>query len=275
MHRNAIHLVGTPIAAYDSVHGWHMDDDSQTESLHIEFNLNGDEVLAFAQYHFWADHKISGKTENREWDDFEKVKVGVLVNRGAVGPAMERIADKFARKAKLAYSDSNWVMPGGRVRLNERGYKLQSVLRKTMMASVGGCMNRNMVAKELLAIAEELMDAPVAPVSVPVQAEDPWMTQEQVAEVCPACSQLMASKGIKRVRASVLAGKGRKAQWDSLPEGWTEASLKEFWGSLVGDRVHKVTACIKKMTGTGIDDPGAFCASLADRIEGKGWRSER
>lgn len=31
--------------------------------------------------------------------------------------------------------------------------------------------------------------------------------------------------------------------------------------------------CIKKMEGTEIDDPGAFCASLADKME-PGWRSE-
>jgi len=86
---------------------------------------------------------------------------------------------------------------------------LERALREFKGKSVKGVdMNRNMVAKELLAIAEELMGVP-APAA---QEDDPWMTKEQVAEVCPACSQLMASKGLKRVRASVLKGKSvRKA----------------------------------------------------------------
>lgn len=50
--------------------------------------------------------------------------------------------------------------------------------------------------------------------------------------------------------------------WESLPEGWTEKSAKEYWNSLTGDRKHKITRCIKDMTGK-IDNPGAFCGSLA------------
>lgn len=185
-----------------------------------------------------------------------------------------------------------------------------------------------MIAMELVAIAEELMD--VAPgVPAPVVEEDPWMTQEDVAQVCPRCSELMASKGIKRIRASAfkasrrgaarrrevvkvdwddersvanaerqkarLEERGytmvreigglntsglvyelreperqsseRKAQWESLPGGWTEASLRSFWGSLTGSVVHKVTKCIAKMGDTDISDPGAFCASLARKLE--------
>jgi hypothetical protein len=66
----------------------------------------------------------------------------------------------------------------------------------------------------------------------------------------------------------------RKGQWEKLPKGWTEASLESFWKSLTGDVAHKVTKCIKKMEGVeGVDDPGAFCASLADKIEGTTeWR---
>ena len=54
-------------------------------------------------------------------------------------------------------------------------------------------------------------------------------------------------------------------EWQNLPKGWTEKSLKSFWDSLTGDRVHKVTACIKKMTGK-VDDPGAFFGGLASRL---------
>lgn len=66
--------------------------------------------------------------------------------------------------------------------------------------------------------------------------------------------------------------KGNK--WEDMPKGWTDESRKQFWESLTGDVKHKVTKCIKEMQGK-VDDPGAFCSSLADRVEGKGWRSER
>lgn len=65
------------------------------------------------------------------------------------------------------------------------------------------------------------------------------------------------------------------APWKSLPKGWTEASVKKFWSSLTGDAKHKVTNCIGKMEGN-LDDPGAFCASLRDHIEGTtDWRGKR
>jgi hypothetical protein len=63
-----------------------------------------------------------------------------------------------------------------------------------------------------------------------------------------------------------------QSSWEKLPKGWTAESLKSFWGKLTGERKHKVTACIRAMGGK-IDDPGAFCASLADRFE-PGWREK-
>lgn len=61
-------------------------------------------------------------------------------------------------------------------------------------------------------------------------------------------------------------------KWKSMPKGWTDESRDKFWGSLTGQATkHKVTACMKKMDGK-VDDPGAFCASLADRVD-PGWRS--
>ena len=62
------------------------------------------------------------------------------------------------------------------------------------------------------------------------------------------------------------------AKWKTKPKGWTDESRKKFWDSLVGDVKHKVTKCIKQMDGK-VDDPGAFCAALADRVEGKEWRN--
>lgn len=63
-------------------------------------------------------------------------------------------------------------------------------------------------------------------------------------------------------------------KWKSLPDGWTGESAKKFWTSLTGDVKKKVTKCIKQMEGK-VDNPGAFCASLRDKVEGKGWRSDR
>jgi len=60
-------------------------------------------------------------------------------------------------------------------------------------------------------------------------------------------------------------------KWEKMPKGWTDESRKQFWETLTGDVKHKVTKCIKEMEGK-FDDPGAFCASLADRVD-PGWRS--
>lgn len=65
----------------------------------------------------------------------------------------------------------------------------------------------------------------------------------------------------------------RSAAWEKLPRGWTQESVEKFWDTLTGDAKHKVTKCIKRMEGK-FDDPGAFCASLADKVD-PGWRSRR
>lgn len=63
-------------------------------------------------------------------------------------------------------------------------------------------------------------------------------------------------------------------KWKKLPKGWTDASRKKFWDSLTSRAPkHKVSQCIKRMDGK-VDDPGAFCAALADRVIGKSWRTE-
>lgn len=112
------------------------------------------------------------------------------------------------------------------------------------------------------------------------QLPDFWLTRSEVAALCPSCAQRMAALGVRQVRASVLYGNEiertvRTAEkWQSLPKGWTLDSLKKFWKGLTGQRKHKVTACIEHMKGK-VDDPGAFCASARDRLEGTSWRSER
>jgi len=74
--------------------------------------------------------------------------------------------------------------------------------------------------------------------------------------------------------------KGKKDKpWGKLPKGWTKKSAEAFWKTLLTDDgkesmpKHKVTKCVKELkSAKEIDDPGAFCASLADRIEGPDWR---
>ena len=62
-------------------------------------------------------------------------------------------------------------------------------------------------------------------------------------------------------------------KWKKMPKGWTDESRKKFWDSLTSRAPkHKVTQCIKQMKGK-VDDPGAFCASLADSVN-PGWRQE-
>jgi len=78
------------------------------------------------------------------------------------------------------------------------------------------------------------------------------------------------------IRAVVLPMTRQAEKWESMPKGWTNESREKFWGTLTGDNKHKVTKCIKEMEGKGgIDDPGAFCASLADRVMGSGWRKKK
>lgn len=56
------------------------------------------------------------------------------------------------------------------------------------------------------------------------------------------------------------------AAWSDLPDGWTKKSMQKFWDGLTGDRKHKIKACMKKMEGK-VDDPGAFCGSLAKKLK--------
>ena len=61
------------------------------------------------------------------------------------------------------------------------------------------------------------------------------------------------------------------AAWENLPKGWTEESVEKMWGTLTDGVKHKVTKCMKEMEGK-VDDTGAFCGSLADKVD-PGWRS--
>ncbi len=63
------------------------------------------------------------------------------------------------------------------------------------------------------------------------------------------------------------------AAWEKLPKGWDNSSLKKFWETMTGDVKHKVKKCMKEMEGK-VTDTGAFCASLADKVD-PGWRSRK
>ena len=64
-------------------------------------------------------------------------------------------------------------------------------------------------------------------------------------------------------------------KWKTLPKGWTDESVKKFWETMTGDVKHKVTKCMKEMEGK-VDDTGAFCGSLADKVEGTTmWRGKK
>jgi len=75
------------------------------------------------------------------------------------------------------------------------------------------------------------------------------------------------------IRSVVLPVTRQAKRWEKMPKGWTDESREKFWATLTGDNKHKVTKCIKEMTDKGgIDNPGAFCAALADRVMGSDWR---
>jgi len=76
------------------------------------------------------------------------------------------------------------------------------------------------------------------------------------------------------IRAVLVPVLKQADKWKTMPKGWDAASRTKFWESLTGDNKHKVTKCISEMDGK-VDDPGAFCASLADRVMGKDWRSKK
>lgn len=116
-----------------------------------------------------------------------------------------------------------------------------------------------------------------------LEAQEPalpdfWVTREDIAEVCPPCAERMAALRIARVRASAIfgqdmlrmAGEETSDKWKGMPHGWTDESRKKFWDSVGGS----VDKCISKMEGK-VDDAGAFCSSLKDRVErSTHWRGK-
>lgn len=97
---------------------------------------------------------------------------------------------------------------------------------------------------------------------------------KELTELMKGVSEFVGDKSLDEVFAKIesrvekdgrVSIKLEEDKWKSLPKGWTKDSLKKFWGSLTGDRKHKVTACIAKMKDK-MDDPGAFCGGLASKL---------
>jgi hypothetical protein len=84
---------------------------------------------------------------------------------------------------------------------------------------------------------------------------------------------LKLAKSNPEFRRALIAELKQADKWKTMPEGWTSESRKKFWESLTSRAPkHKVTECIKQMDGK-VDDPGAFCGALADRVN-PGWREK-
>lgn len=80
---------------------------------------------------------------------------------------------------------------------------------------------------------------------------------------------------VPEIRRQILPLSRQAAGWNRLPPGWTQQSVEKFWSSITGDKRHKVTECIRKMEDK-FDNPGAFCGSLADQVEGStDWRKKK
>lgn len=105
---------------------------------------------------------------------------------------------------------------------------------------------------------------------------DFWLTRDDIQSVCPPCAARMASLRIRRVLASAIFGQDMlnmaaeqiADKWKGMPKGWDSGSRKKLWNSLGGS----VKDCMSSMSGK-VDNPGAFCASLKDRVEkSPSWR---
>lgn len=74
------------------------------------------------------------------------------------------------------------------------------------------------------------------------------------------------------------AKESKEDKWEDLPNGWTSASRDKFAKSIGGESKAKegpVDTCMNKIDGH-VSDPGAFCASLHDRVTGTtDWRGKK
>ena len=74
---------------------------------------------------------------------------------------------------------------------------------------------------------------------------------------------------LSRSDQAEVKDKSKGHKWKKMPKGWQSKSRKSYHDSIGG-----FDGCMKKMKKE-MDDPGAFCASLKDRVKGKDWRKKR
>lgn len=85
---------------------------------------------------------------------------------------------------------------------------------------------------------------------------------------------------------SIPIGKGgslgsKEDAWSDFPKGWTYDSKSKFYKSMGQEECGEdheedgpTSTCIDKINGH-VDDPGAFCASLRDKVTGTTkWRGK-
>jgi len=123
----------------------------------------------------------------------------------------------------------------------------------------------------VLAISGEKHDTAQKLIELATNADLPGNPTEKDFSVIPFSGDIVSGSffmdKLDEIYEAREEAKREAAGWEGEPEGWTNKSKKEFWDSLGGS----VEKCIEKVDGA-VDDPGAFCASLADEIEGTDWR---
>ncbi|KKN18083.1 hypothetical protein LCGC14_0959420 [marine sediment metagenome] len=86
-------------------------------------------------------------------------------------------------------------------------------------------------------------------------------------KVC-ALAEKFGEQAINR-EIEKLAKKRKGKKWKKMPKGWKPKSRKSYYESIGG-----FDGCMEEMKDK-MDDPGAFCASLKDRVKGKDWRKKK
>lgn len=101
-----------------------------------------------------------------------------------------------------------------------------------------------------------------------------WNVVSDYVKEYDAEREAYARRIAKKRHQRSCCGRGRPKRtarkWQTLPEGWDKESLESYWNSMGGS----VDSCIEEISkDRTITDPGAFCASLADKtLNSTSWR---
>ena len=187
------------------------------------------------------------------------------MNRGAVGKGYQQWRSEALRQKDRKLMDilnrgwelnvvkqtMNALNTGSVSEIHDADFARE--LAQYLKGKVGSSMNRLAVAKELVEIAK-------------------LITGTTGTFKCPNCG----TKVLENTGYCVKCEKKvKQAQWETLPTGWTKASLKSFYDSLAGggDAKKKFYHCVEKIGDTDVTNPEAFCGSLLDNFLSKTWRS--